>query len=460
MKKTKLILPLLLFALTLGGCKNDGKPTVSSSVGEDVTSTSTGEITTSEGSEVATSIDMEAQGYNKSEGWPKEVIDTYLSGREIVERLPDFSTTKETYYAQYEDIFVFQQEIVEVAIFDTTMETTTALHDVLVAAGWSNSSNLEEKYIQFFNFEQSIAVMGGIYAGDETFPAMTMFYVAGFVKTEPLEGFTTHEGWPTEVINDYLTSFGVTDVIVPALEVSGETHSLLVEDDPYFDPYIALIVPGANRVEEYKGILAAGGFTWEADEYDPDYFYALNATENVMVEFFFGEKEGDYPAGMYIFISALGSQSGGGEVADPSNPDSAIVINLRDESNMVGERNGKKTTWQNGDLKMEVTKNTSTVNVGNLDPSQPDKHYYSNPLRVYAGQLVTFTAAASIEQVHLEFDASYTNSLENIKQSVPAGATYQVKGGVVVIQPNGDTNTFTLEAALQFRLFSITVYFK
>jgi len=32
---------------------------------------------------------------------------------------------------------------------------------------------------------------------------------------------------------------------------------------------------------------------------------------------------------------------------------------------MVGERNGEKTTWQNGDLKMEVTKNTSMVNVGN-----------------------------------------------------------------------------------------------
>ncbi len=127
---------------------------------------------------------------------------------------------------------------------------------------------------------------------------------------------------------------------------------------------------------------------------------------------------------------------------------------------MVGERNSKKTTWQNGDLKMEVAKNTSTVNVGNLIPSQPDKHYFSNPLRIYAGQLVTLTTSINIDQVHFEFDPSYTNSLENIKQSVPAGATYQVKGGVVVIQPNGDTNTFTLEAALQFRLFSITVYFK
>ncbi len=324
MKKTKLILPLLLLALTLSGCKKDGNPAASSSVVEDVTTTSTGDVTTSGGSEevtttstgdvttsggseVATSIDMEEQGYTKAEGWPKNVIDAYLVGREIVERLPDFNTTKETYYAQYEDPFVFEQEIVEIAIFDKTIETTTALHDALVAAGWSNYSNLEEKYIQFFNAEQTIAVMGGIYAGDETFPSMTMFYIAGFVKGEPLAGFTTHEGWPTEVINDYLVSFGVTDVVVPALEVSGETLSLLVEDDPYFDPYIYLIVPGANRVEEYKGILATGGFTWEADEYDPDYFYALNATENVMVEFFFGEKEGDYPAGMYIFISALGS---------------------------------------------------------------------------------------------------------------------------------------------------------
>lgn len=127
---------------------------------------------------------------------------------------------------------------------------------------------------------------------------------------------------------------------------------------------------------------------------------------------------------------------------------------------MVGEINGEKTTWQNGDLKMEVTKNTSTVNVGNLIPSQPDKHFFSNPLRVYAGQLVTLTTSIKIDQVHFEFDPSNTSSLDNLKQSVPEGASYQVKDNIFIIQPGVEATTFVLEAALQFRIFSVTVYFK
>jgi len=43
---------------------------------------------------------------------------------------------------------------------------------------------------------------------------------------------------------------------------------------------------------------------------------------------------------------------------------------------------------------------------------------------------------------------------------VPEGASYQVKDNIFIIQPGVEATTFVLEAALQFRIFSVTVYFK
>lgn len=125
---------------------------------------------------------------------------------------------------------------------------------------------------------------------------------------------------------------------------------------------------------------------------------------------------------------------------------------------MQGERNAEKTTWGLEGLKMEVTKNTSTVNVGNLIPSQPDKHFFSNPLRVYAGQKVTFTAAEQIEQIHFEFDKAHTSTLDSLIASVPAGVSYAVEDNIFVIAANSNTLEFSFVAAAQFRVFGVTVY--
>lgn len=246
---------------------------------------------------------MEAEGYTRSEGWPKAQIDEHLVKMEVTQRLPEIEVTKEIFYSVYDEPFMFQQEIVEVAIFDTTTESVDAIKGVLLGAGWTDYSKPEENLFQVYNAEQTIAVLGGVYAGDADFPAMTLLYVVGFDQRDPLAKYQKVQAWPEARINAYLATFGITDVVVPGLPFTGDGFIHLIEDDPNFDPYLSLVIPGENRVEEYKGILTAGGFPWQADEVYNEYFYAENAAGNVLVEFFFAEEEGKYPAGMYIYVS-------------------------------------------------------------------------------------------------------------------------------------------------------------
>lgn len=473
MKNNKILLPVILATLVLGGCK----PSTSDSKSEDVP-TGDGQLL----------ID---QGYTKATVWPNSIIGSYLTAMGVSETLPSFTTSREVYYAQYVDEQLFGQEIVEVAVLDATRTTLNAFHAVLEGANFvlDPESNLEEGFMFMSNTAETIAVYAEVFAAEEGWPAATHFFIAGVSEIDPgtsedpgtsqdpgtsfppigsevtegaLAGMFQHTGWPTAAINAYLNVYNIT-LAIPSLTVSGSTYTYVVTDDENFpDPYLFMIVPGSDRSTEYENLLTAAGYTVQADVEDPTYFYAYDPSYSVLVEYYYDVEYDGYPQGMYMYVSALldgGNGDGGSE--EPINTEGAITLSFATEATISGAKSTTVTTWAINNLSFKIEKGESTVNVGNFEnPSKPEGYFF-NSLRVYAAQVVTLTAPTGqlIQQVAFTTDDKHGTSVESLTNSAPAGVTVNANSNVVTFTVSSPKATFSFIAAAQFRLMELTVYF-
>lgn len=462
--KKKIMMPFLLLVLALGGCK-----TPDGSTSNPIAEESSDIVNNDSTSTVEENKDLEALGYTKATGWPTAEIAEYLSVFNVTESVPVYEDVTELFHIRYVEESIFLKEVFEIAVLDTTNKTLTGLHNLLEANSWANSGKLEENYVQAYNSTNTIGIFGELYEGDENFPAGTYIYIVGFgtvTTTDPLLSYEKHSGWPSETITKYLADYSITDVTVVGLEVT-ESLTKVITDDPNFDPYLEIIVPGNDRTEEYKTLLTAGSYTLEPDAENPDYIYAKNATQNVMVEFYFGTEYNGWPQGMYIFVSALtgtytgetgGNENpGGGTVGNPTNPESAVMFDLKVETQISGAKDAQLTTWAAGDVTMKVEKGTSTVNVGNIITNDP-RQYFSNPLRIYAAQVLTFTAPTNIEQIVFTTDAAHASTIDTLTGSL-TGGSFTVSGNVVTLALTTPATSYSLTAGAQFRLMEVTLYF-
>ncbi len=266
-------------------------------------------------------------------------------------------------------------------------------------------------------------------------------------------------GWPGEAITAYLSSVGNNET-VPALPNVSESYVSLIADDPNFpDPYLEIYVPGAERTNEYKGILEAAGYDLELyvdEEYedDYDYYWGYNATETIDIEFgYFVDEEYD-EAGMLVYITGYESGSNpGGTGETPENPENAYAFSFANKAQLTTET-ATKGVWTNDGATVMIEKGESGHDVGNGS-------YWSNPLRVYALQKVTFTVPTgqTIDQVVVVTnDGKTVDGLEN--GTFAPNATVTSASVNVTIKPNSSVASISVVVSEQVRFESLTIYYK
>jgi len=175
--------------------------------------------------------------------------------------------------------------------------------------------------------------------------------------------------FPFDAINAYVESTGVT---VPGIVSSTEwDHGVATDDNGEY--YYAETVDDDTTLAVENAYLAAvqaanwvcvNDSTFTYDEYG--YIYD-DPTEQVEVQFY------TYNGKFDLFVSDLTNVY----VSDING------IDLSTES-QITKQSSSEVTWAFENLTMTVTKGTASVNVGN-------DTYLSNPLRLYGGNVVTFS---------------------------------------------------------------------
>lgn len=476
MQKRKLFVPILLLAVILTGCKRNPSESTPSVTPEssivDVTSTPT----TSTSPETSTPPSQEGPivlegveetegdyiGYYKTTAWPAGSIKSYLDFYEKEPVVPALTVT-EVYTLLVEDDPQFDPYLQLVL---PGSDRVTEYLGILETANYVIEEDAEMVGYFYATDETNNVLVETFYNSEQNFQYIfisAVFYEPGVEDAITIEGTPVTEGlfvgnnlvnvWPETTINAFINYFLETDT-VPPLTVNGDLYLSLVTDNPGYDPYLMLMLVGDDRTAEYITILQAAGYSIGQDTEFPDYKVATNATNNITVEFYFDPAVDEVPAIFYVFISVATLEIPGPN--QPTNPETAVYFDFTIENQMT-ESSVNKAVWDSAGSTFMIEKGTSTVNVGNQNPTP----YFSNPLRIYAGQVVTIVSSlgATIEQVEFVVDLEvHPSSEEALLNSAPASITTAIAGNTIIFISSASSDTITFTASAQFRLYGLTIY--
>ncbi|NCA97185.1 MAG: hypothetical protein EOM77_03280 [Bacteroidia bacterium] len=461
MKKQYLILPLLMLALV--SCKpsgdsssdsldNSSGDTSSDTSGDTSSGTGSSATDTSSGG-VADGSTLLEYGYVTSVGWPVDYIGDFLSEYGHTEVVPSYETSRTVYYAEYIDEY-------DCPTLDLIILGDDDLHsawgNVLTAASWDITTGSQDgtDFFYGYNSDETIYVQGAWFAADADYPAGTYFMISileekgGEIDDSSVyDTLDVAEGWPSAEIVSFFADYD-NDTVVPGLVVEGETRYALVTDSAFYDPYMLIVLPGDSRVDEYVDILEAADYLIEEDEEQAGYYYATEANEMVLVEVAYFEAGDGFPAATFVFLTPT-------EVIEaPVGVDGVATFDLTNENALI-TKDGTQSVWSCSPVTMTIDKNDATVEVGNGS-------YFSNPLRVYAKQSVTFAAdeGNTISSIELTFATAAYLAIANSAAAWSNVSTLEVSGTnnlVLIVTVLDPASPVTLTATAQTRLTNVIV---
>ena len=122
-------------------------------------------------------------------------------------------------------------------------------------------------------------------------------------------------------------------------------------------------------------------------------------------------------------------------------------------TNDITSQGTSSTTWSNKNVTFVVTKGESSTDVGGASQG-----FLSNPLRVYANQVVTISAGGDTI-TSIEITANSSTYATNMANATWTGATASASGLIVSVTPSSTTISFS-HASLQMRFDSITIVYE
>lgn len=234
--------------------------------------------------------------------------------------------------------------------------------------------------------------------------------------------------WPSELLTEYfgsevtIPSYTGIDSYYTTEEYWSEYNCITI----YFDPSEY----GAT-VQAYEEILKASGFvetTLEGDKIWTD----VNKIVSVDV---YIDTNGYFTIDIYKYL---------GEDEPIVIEDNELVF--LDES-LLTIKDGQESVWENGEYKLVVKKGTSAQNVGNNE-------FFSNPLRLYSGQIATLTwGSKTVSSINIEVTLDNKSKMEN---AAVTGGEVTISGNILTITPNTGVSEITLTMSGQFRITKIT----
>jgi hypothetical protein len=134
---------------------------------------------------------------------------------------------------------------------------------------------------------------------------------------------------------------------------------------------------------------------------------------------------------------------------EPDPSDGAVTFDFADESSLV-TKDDNLSIWNVDPVTMAIAKNTSTTNVGNAS-------FFSNPLRIYGGQQVTFSIEENyaIDSVVITTDGSSYASV--VSSAALTGGSVLVEGSVVTITADGSGEDIIIVPTAQTRWLSVDI---
>ncbi|MFA5480947.1 MAG: Ig-like domain-containing protein [Bacilli bacterium] len=368
--------------------------------------------------------------FNYDENWPSAQIATFL-GDEIATVIPSAASDSGYYHAavidttgQYADMFIIE---IETAV-------ATAEDDYLVILEAANYSTSDANY-ESFGYEcidQALTV------------EVDVLYSEGILslsiyRYEDLYGPAPEmtQVWPADAINEFLgAELGAT---VPSFVSDSVFYNYIGGDETESYLVVSTAYEAVEGETAYSAALTTAGWTIDDSQYDTVGLIASNAAKTVEIIFYvYG---GDMVWGFF-----LTTPSGGG-VAE----DGVATFDLLTE-NQLSTKNDNESVWTLTPVTMTISKGASTVNVGNTS-------YFSNPLRIYAAQVVTFAVEEGyvIDSVVITTDSG--KPVTDTSGAAIVGGVANVADLVVTITANADVNVITLTPTAQIRWSQVVVNF-
>lgn len=316
------------------------------------------------------------EDYEKVTGWPTTQINTAIanSGLEILDEVPAISIENETYFVAGE---FFGIQLLEIFVPTATDELLTTVAGQIDATKYEVTVGDGELSANPTN--QTLLFQGAFYNAADGYPDGIFFYIYlfGFDDSSAFDTLEIATGWPTEQVAIHMEE---NTNVIPSLAVEGETRFVHVPTGD-FPAYLQIVLPGDSRVDEYKTILETAGYTVTADEEDSNYYLAVSEDGTVEIEFTHYLAGEGYPEATFIFLTA--------KQPAPVGVDGVATFDFIDERSLVSGT-AALATWTVSPVSMKIEKNTSAQDVANF--GEANGPFYSDPLRLYVGHKVTFTA--------------------------------------------------------------------
>lgn len=359
--------------------------------------------------------------------WPENQIKTFLG--ENTTELPVLSGTSYEYVAE-EIIEEYEGEIYDESVFTLKIigvEQETFddyIKDRQAEAYYVSDSYFTpwiEDYVVTFEYDSTEKeVVFYIYKNVEatispTFPLTTVIteYYGDVFLTAEIEEIVSHI--PTfEVDSEYGYKYYP---IVFWGYLLGVAIDGIVESETFMADYLAALV------SDY-------GFTLvEDEEYGDSYQYIIYDVAILSIE---AAQNGNY----FMFNLSF-------DEAPKSN-----VIDFSDEASLR-VKDANESIWNALHWQMSVAKGASSTNVGNGS-------YFSNPLRVYTSQVVTFTWDEGYAPETITIACNRTSDATTVGNATIVGATASVSGKVVTLTLTEGATSVTITPSAQTRFDSVT----
>ena len=263
---------------------------------------------------------------------------------------------------------------------------------------------------------------------------------------EEVEFMTTNVGgWNEDALNAIVSVIGVTIPYFSGFDSLEVYVSAWPEDDVYYAGFEIGYESEDDIISDsnYLSLLEQDGFQYvDLGDEVTGYGKLVNSNDLILVDAYFYEYDPDFPdwpstniitGSFYSDIIEAEESSDIG----PVNPQEGSVISFADDSFMLSAANANQTVWGVGNYTFTLDKGSASVDVGNAN-------YFSNPLRIYQGQVGTIAWEDEIDCVILEVKTAQKSSADNFSLVSGAYEPEIVKGDgidTITIVPLADSSS-------------------
>lgn len=267
------------------------------------------------------------------------------------------------------------------------------------------------------------------------------FFVSAYYEMLPL----VSDSFPTTYINEYFAD----EVNVPSYEASSYNYYI------YQDAVFVEAIVAEDISLTYKTILESYNYTvtlQTIEELELSFYEAIDADSKYQVIFYYNSENSLFTMYVEPYVS---------EEPDPNPPvTSGTKFDIEGGSHLQEGYNESEAQWVLGNLSMTITKNTSTIAVGNTQ-SNGSSYFYGGDgnFRVYAGQMMTFAWEGDAPtSIVIEMKSSKNNA-DGFASATATNCSVAVDGLSATITIDQNSNSCSVVLSKQAQILSVEVVY-